>query len=125
MVHGDTPVVVTVNGQEYFLDSIEEAKDVVSADALASVEKGESIVLNITSVPLILTADGAGAFIDQDGYEWSVEHVGRVFENAWCRDCGKRVGDGTNGTCVYFTRDKECPLCGHECKKLACHTCDE
>ncbi len=40
-----------------------------------------------------------------------------------CQDCGKLLGDGTNGTCVQFLRDKNCPNCGEFVKKFTCHTC--
>jgi len=41
----------------------------------------------------------------------------------YCQVCGKRNGDGTNGTCVQFVNDTYCPNCGHFAKANTCHTC--
>ncbi len=40
-----------------------------------------------------------------------------------CQTCGKLLGDGTNGTCCQFLRDKECPRCGEFVTAWTCHTC--
>lgn len=41
----------------------------------------------------------------------------------YCQTCGKKVGDGSNGTCVTFNVDIICPLCGASVKAWECHTC--
>ncbi len=41
----------------------------------------------------------------------------------YCQDCGKKTGDGSNGTCAQFVEDCDCPLCGERVKAWACHTC--
>ncbi len=41
----------------------------------------------------------------------------------YCQDCGKKVGDGTNGTCVQFINACKCPLCGADVPARTCHSC--
>lgn len=43
----------------------------------------------------------------------------------YCQVCGKKTGDGTNGTCVQFVHDTICPNCGEFVKANTCHTCPE
>lgn len=43
----------------------------------------------------------------------------------YCQVCGKRVGDGTNSTCVRFVTDTICPNCGEFVKANTCHTCPD
>ena len=40
----------------------------------------------------------------------------------YCQDCGKKVGDGSNGTCVMFTVDVKCPDCGASVSANTCHS---
>ena len=40
----------------------------------------------------------------------------------YCEHCGKKCGLGDNGTCVRFTVDTECPICGKLVKAKTCHT---
>lgn len=40
----------------------------------------------------------------------------------YCQDCGKKVGDGSNGTCVMFTVDVKCPDCGASVSGNTCHS---
>ncbi|MDD2268103.1 MAG: hypothetical protein PHY15_00975 [Eubacteriales bacterium] len=42
----------------------------------------------------------------------------------FCQACGKKNGDGTNGTCCIFVVDTTCPLCGKSVEAWSCHTCD-
>lgn len=37
--------------------------------------------------------------------------------------CGRITGFGTHGTCITFTVDKNCPLCGQLVTANTCHTC--
>lgn len=124
-VHGDTPIVVTINNQEYVLDSIEEAQESVSVEALGAIKKDEVFVLDTSNITLVLTSNGDGTFVSETGMVWTSDEIAETFEYQWCRKCGTRVGNGSNGTCVRYTCDNDCPRCGEECKKLACHTCDE
>lgn len=39
-----------------------------------------------------------------------------------CEHCGREVGLGDNGTCVRFTVDTVCPICGKTVKAKTCHT---
>lgn len=41
----------------------------------------------------------------------------------YCQDCGKKTGDGTNGTCVRFINACKCPECGADVPSRTCHTC--
>lgn len=41
----------------------------------------------------------------------------------YCQICGKTNGDGSNGTCVQFVNDANCPNCGQFVKANTCHTC--
>jgi hypothetical protein len=41
----------------------------------------------------------------------------------YCQDCDKKVGDGTNGTCVQFINACKCPLCGADVPARTCHSC--
>lgn len=40
----------------------------------------------------------------------------------YCEHCGKEVGLGDNGTCVRFTVDTKCPICGKNVSAKTCHT---
>lgn len=43
-----------------------------------------------------------------------------------CSKCGKKEGDGTNGTCVqWLMKDVDCPNCGKHVQVRTCHTCNE
>lgn len=42
----------------------------------------------------------------------------------YCQTCGKKCGDGTNGTCCIFVVDTTCPLCHKAAKAWTCHYCD-
>lgn len=39
-----------------------------------------------------------------------------------CEYCGRECGLGDNGTCVRFTVDTVCPICGKTVKAKTCHT---
>ena len=41
----------------------------------------------------------------------------------YCQDCGKKPGDGRNGTCVQFIQAANCPNCGEFVEARTCHTC--
>lgn len=41
----------------------------------------------------------------------------------YCQKCGKKCGDGTNGTCVEFINACGCPICGKHVEGRTCHTC--
>ena len=41
----------------------------------------------------------------------------------YCQTCGKKCGDGRNGTCVQFVIDCTCPNCGEQIKAWTCHYC--
>lgn len=41
----------------------------------------------------------------------------------YCQICGKKCGDGTNGTCVRFVTSCYCPNCGEYVEAGTCHTC--
>lgn len=41
----------------------------------------------------------------------------------YCQDCGKKLGDGRNGTCVQFVVADNCPNCGEYVEAWTCHTC--
>lgn len=41
----------------------------------------------------------------------------------YCQDCGKKCGDGTNGTCVRFVKACKCSNCGEYVEEGTCHTC--
>lgn len=43
----------------------------------------------------------------------------------YCQDCGKKLGDGRNGTCVQFVVADNCPNCGAWVEAWKCHTCKE
>ena len=42
----------------------------------------------------------------------------------YCQDCGKKCGDGSNGTCVQFVNACSCPNCGVWVEAWTCHTCN-
>ena len=41
----------------------------------------------------------------------------------YCQTCGKKCGDGTNGTCVQFVNACLCPNCGERVGSFSCHSC--
>ncbi len=41
----------------------------------------------------------------------------------YCQTCGKKCGDGRNGTCVQFVLDCACPNCGKQVKAWTYHYC--
>ena len=50
--------------------------------------------------------------------EYKVEEDPAVY----CDYCGRECGLGDNGTCVRFTVDTECPICGKLVPAKTCHT---
>lgn len=129
-VHGDTPVVIEVNGVEYTLTSYADAEAVLPMKTEAdfvSPEKGFTIYVKSGAVMAgtTYTANGDGTYTTTRGQTLSDNQVTNVFRNFWCSDCGKRSGDGTHGTCVYYLHDDECYECGEAVKALECHTCKE
>jgi len=42
----------------------------------------------------------------------------------YCQTCGRPTGDGTNGTCVHFIQECDCPNCGKHVGSRECHTCE-
>lgn len=40
----------------------------------------------------------------------------------YCEYCGKKMGDGSNGTCVRFLCECDCPDCGKHVKANTCHS---
>ncbi len=42
--------------------------------------------------------------------------------NEYCQECGKKIGDGGNNTCVRFTVDTKCPVCKEQVKGKTCHS---
>ena len=41
----------------------------------------------------------------------------------YCQECGRKCGDGSNGTCVQFVVADNCPNCGEHVAAWTCHTC--
>ncbi|MBQ9880326.1 MAG: hypothetical protein IJM45_07850 [Clostridia bacterium] len=41
----------------------------------------------------------------------------------YCQECGKKCGNGSNGTCVQFVTACSCPICGEHVDSWTCHTC--
>ena len=41
----------------------------------------------------------------------------------YCQECGRKCGDGKNGTCVQFVNACYCPNCGEWVERFTCHTC--
>lgn len=80
-------------------------------------------------------------YIYLDGTKGSEKKNGAVYEvapgvtriytepdaNEWdgtCAVCGKKAGDGKNGTCVrWLMSDATCPNCGAHVSQGKCHTC--
>ena len=50
--------------------------------------------------------------------EYKIEEDPAVY----CDFCGRACGLGDNGTCVRFTVDTECPICGKTVPAKTCHT---
>ena len=42
----------------------------------------------------------------------------------YCQDCGKKLGDGTNGTCVQYVNACYCTSCGKWVESFTCHSCN-
>ncbi len=42
--------------------------------------------------------------------------------NYYCQECGKKIGDGSKGSCVRFTVDTSCPGCGKKVSAKTCHS---
>lgn len=40
----------------------------------------------------------------------------------YCSTCGKKIGDGSNGTCVRFVEDTVCEICNSAVKGKTCHS---
>ena len=52
------------------------------------------------------------------------EEKGSAENDHLCSDCGKVIGNGTNGTCnQWLMGDVNCPNCGEYVKVRTCHTC--
>lgn len=126
VIHGDTPVEIVVDGKEHTVETYEEAKTLLTLEDFDSAEKGYVIVLEVRGVKLTFVANGDGTFVNTEtGRNRSAQQVYDSYISQWCSYCGKRAGDGTNGTCVRKLIDVDCSRCGEFCKMLECHTCDE
>lgn len=126
VVHGNTPLNVVINGKKETVDSYEEAKVLLTLEDLDGAEKGYVIVLEARGVKLTFVANGDGTFVNTEtGRNRSAQQVYDSYISQWCSYCGKRAGNGTNGTCVRKLIDVECSRCGEFCKMLECHTCVE
>lgn len=125
VVTGDTPVDIVINGKQESVDSYEEAVKALTLKDLEDMAAGETIVLELTNTRTF-TAKGDGTFVcSTTKRTYTAERVYDFYISQYCSHCGKRQGDGTNGTCTYFLYDKDCPKCGEHCEALKCHTCDE
>ena len=40
----------------------------------------------------------------------------------YCQKCGKKCGDGGNGTCVQYIQSCNCPICGKWVESWTCHS---
>ena len=40
----------------------------------------------------------------------------------YCQKCGKKCGDGSNGTCVQYIEACNCPICGKWVESMTCHS---
>ena len=40
----------------------------------------------------------------------------------YCQKCGKKCGDGGNGTCVQYIQACNCPICGKWVESFTCHS---
>ena len=40
----------------------------------------------------------------------------------YCQECGKKVGDGSKGTCVRYVNDTTCEVCKEKVKGKTCHS---
>ena len=61
-----------------------------------------------------------------DALEQAQEKYPPNDEPTRCSDCGKVLGDGTNGTCLrYLMNGHDCHNCGEYVPARTCHSCDE
>lgn len=49
-------------------------------------------------------------------------YSGKSDPSEYCQVCGKKVGTGSNNSCVRFTVDTKCPKCGKYVKSKTCHS---
>lgn len=126
VVTGYTPVDIVINGKQESVGSYEEAVKALTLKDLENMAAGETIKLECNGVSLDFTAKGNGVFVDAGtGRACNAQRVYDFYISQYCSHCGKRAGDGTNGTCVRKLIDCECSRCGEFCKALECHTCGE
>ena len=81
--------------------------------------------------PIIYTyEDGTTGTTPQNGAKYEV--IPGIYGEYWnfnevydgiCDYCGKKQGDGTNGTCVVHRMSDTCPNCGATGMLNKCHTC--
>ena len=112
------------------VESYEEAKAFLTLEMLETAEKGYKVVIEKNGTIFTSTANGDGTYTLSRGARvidarQTTQQVYSSYIGQWCSDCGKRAGNGENGTCVKKLRDCICSRCGEECKGLECHTCDE
>lgn len=50
------------------------------------------------------------------------EYDSKTDPTQYCQDCGKKVGNGSNGTCEKFLVDGTCPICKEDVKANECHS---
>lgn len=60
---------------------------------------------------------------DSDGTKRSAWQISERIRMRWCPKCGRRRGDGTNGTCRAYAYQEKCAFCGQLVRRGACHTC--
>lgn len=87
--------------------------------------------------PILYTyPDGTTGYEKRDGATYEqvpglIDTVNLAAENyvtdydGYCKICGKKGWDGTNGTCAKFLRAINCPNCGEYVEANTCHTCGE
>ena len=100
------PSVNLYNGEEYY----EEDFETLLAECIAFY--GEENV--------IVESDSFGKYITTPDASYS-QYIPPTVH--YCDECGKEQGDGTDGTCMRWMKDKTCPNCGTEVPKHTCHTC--
>lgn len=60
-----------------------------------------------------------------DEYGIEIEYAGESDgkRQEFCEMCGKKIGDGRNGTCEVYINDATCEYCGVKVKAWECHSC--
>lgn len=116
-LYGDSPLEIEIDGEVYVCDSFAKVCEVIPFKIAA---EGFKFLLVDEHEEYVRVGK---SWRDLDGIKRSAWQVSERIRMRWCPKCGKRRGDGTNGTCRTYGFREKCAFCGRLVRSGSCHTC--